>query len=374
MLRINSAQRFHLLDDPVASCPGHANVVIVAPREDQELYIEPGGYPAGPTPDGTPLDILPPIPPTVELLARVYVRGAETIAGVILWNLWIHGDYQVRKGKKHRDQAYHLFLGSTIGTPGVSFFYQLPMVVGGRLEVTAEYISVGQRTAPVSVTCQVLGRNPRRSDVEELVKSLSGEDAWALLRIFSHESLHQMWQFNDGARRKPKGYPLYGAPSGVGVGQRDPEAKEWVWPALKEGATNNFFPRIFWDWQENIREGVTAFLEFYLAKEATRFLKEIQVESGGTLPDPPRALLLRAAIRRYNGGKEYALGTDKHGHFYYKVEPDTLEGHEEYVNQVLDEEHYEGDTTVPVPEDASKLRWPDAPPQQWPEILPLPRP
>ena len=73
------------------------------------------------------------------------------------------------------------------------------------------------------------------------------------------------------------------------------------------------------------------------------------------LPQPPEGLVLRAAIRAYNGGRELAASPDgKH----FVVSPHTIPANVGYVDWVLGDPHGTEAPKHPVPEDAKLRIWP----------------
>ena len=311
--------------------------------------IDVGSTPAQPRTKATPtehdvpitLEIVEPKPgttfhllstpamPEIPLHAQVLVQGKPVTAGSVRWELHASGTYYVRdaSGLSAYQQPYVLPVGDTRTTPGEAKRYLLapPELVGGELEIKVIFDggpSLGGLTATKTVKgCQLLGTDPSAVVVEAAIVELTGSMAWLYLRLFSWES--GLTQFaTRNANGNTIGWPLNGAPSGTGIVQRDPEAPEWVWPKSRVTSPNNFFPRIFWNWKKNLAEGISSFTSTYIER-ARGDLDALRAEFPH-LPPYPEPVLLRAAIRRYNGGTEYvASGDGRH----YLVDP---AGHEKH--------------------------------------------
>ena len=71
------------------------------------------------------------------------------------------------------------------------------------------------------------------------------------------------------------------------------------------------------------------------------------------LPEPPEALILRSAIRHYNGGNEFAASPDGR---HYVVSPSRT-NNPGYVDSVLDDSHIDAQK-YPVPAVARARIWP----------------
>jgi type VI secretion system secreted protein VgrG len=198
--------------------------------------------------------------------------------------------------------------------------------------------------------CQVLGKDPEASEVEAAIVETTGSLAWLYLRLFSWESTLTQFATRSGGGNTP-GWPLYGPPSGTGIVQRDPEAGDWDWPRARVTQPNNFFPRIFWDWKKNLAEGVSSFASTYIARGRAD-LDALRADHPG-LPPYPEGVLLRAAIRRYNGGIEYvASGDGRH----YVVSP-YYTNNPGYVDDVLSVPQIDAHK-YPIPADARATEWP----------------
>ncbi|QBY55928.1 peptidoglycan-binding protein (plasmid) [Cupriavidus oxalaticus] len=318
------------------------DLIIDRPRAGEKLSIHAGNFPAtGPS------------MPAVTVLGRVLANGHPVPDAGISWEFRVSGNYRVRSGVSDhcgsvpscRLQTYAFTLGQIVTSSGKQDFVDLalltPLIVGGSLEVKATIRDATGRTFTRTVRCLVAGENPSRAQVEALIRAevgpggalvgACGDDSWALIRIFCHESGHTLSQF------RQDGSVLVGPPAGIGITQRDPEIGEWQFPASRETQANNFFPRIFWNWQENVREGIRAFrAKQALANGDLRRLQEQAQREGRQLPAFCVGILLRAAIRRYNGGTEYVLGRGRaRNQASYEVNPHTPPDRAGYVNQVL---------------------------------------
>jgi type VI secretion system secreted protein VgrG len=164
--------------------------------------------------------------------------------------------------------------------------------------------------------------------------------------MFCHESDHTLAQFK---RTEPR----YGPPSGVGIAQQDPEEQEWQWPKDRIGTPSNFFPRVFWDWKKNVASGIQHFLGDKVPT-ARRLIAKLR-KAHPDLPQPPEPLVLRAAIRAYNGGRELDCAADGR---HYVVSPHTIPANVGYVGWVLDDPHGTLASQHPVPAEARLTRWP----------------
>jgi len=296
--------------------------------------------------------------PVIPLEARVLVQGTPVTIGSVRWELRLTGRYRVRDqaGSGHRLQAYALPAGHARSKPGERVRFELAPgeIVGGALEIKATFhggAALEGLTASKKLTgCRVLGKDPPRREVEAFIAERGGSLAWLYLRMFCHESAHHLAQFarGSGGGNTP-GFPLYGPPSGVGIVQRDPMAPEWRWPRGPIGHANNFFPRIFWDWKRNVAEGITSFHSDYL--ERGRRDLDLLRQKHPHLPMYPEGLLHRAAIRRYNGGTEFAASADGR---HYVVSP-AFTNNPGYVDAVLDDPHIDDH---PVPAAVRARVWP----------------
>ncbi|HEY4119001.1 MAG TPA: hypothetical protein VGM56_14145, partial [Byssovorax sp.] len=228
-------------------------------------------------------------------------------------------------------------------------------LLGGNLSVVVHFAggdALGGVHAKKTVGgMRVLGANPERADVDHYIAEHAGNLAWALMRLFCFESLHQLAQFAraSGGDNTP-GWPLYGPPSGVGIVQRDPSEGDWHFPKSRRAHANNFFPRIFWDWRKNLDEGITSFKTDYIER-GRGDLDLLRREHPG-LPMYSEGVLLRAAIRRYNGGTEYGVSGDGR---HYVVSP--VSTNPAYVADVLGDPHVNAEK-YPIPHDALAHEWP----------------
>lgn len=302
-------------------------LVVASPADRVDFFVEPGL-----------VGVTGPSMPTVRVLGTVQRNGQPAADVSISWKFEVAGNYRVRAGKGFRLQKYALDFGIAVTRSGQQDFVGLEhlrpaLIVGGDLKIIATARDSEGRTVRVTRSCRILGKNPVRAQVEAFIRSLGaggpcGDDGWALLRIFCVESNHRLIQFD-------KGGVLFGPPAGVGITQRDPEAREWRFPADPVKQTNNFFPRIFWDWQENVREGVRFFRGVKMraaAADLARLMGGAQ-RAGRPLPPFCPGVLLRASIRRYNGGREYVAEARGRASAY-RVQPrDTT--NPTYVDRVL---------------------------------------
>jgi type VI secretion system secreted protein VgrG len=307
---------------------------------------------------GTTFDILTtPAMPEIPLHAKVMVQGAPVAIGSVRWELHASGNYRVRdaSGASYVLQSYVLPVGDTRTTPGEAKRYLLapPELVGGELEIKAIFdggAALGGITASKSVKgCQVLGKDPEASVIEASIVALTGPLAWLYLRLFAWESTLTQFARQSGNGNTP-GWPLYGAPSGTGIVQRDPVATEWVWGKSRVTQANNFFPRIFWNWKKNLAEGVSSFTSTYI--ERGRGDLDALRSEFPHLPPYPEGVLLRASIRRYNGGTEYVASADGR---HYLVSPDST--NPGYVDDVFSVPQISAQK-YPIPADALATEWP----------------
>jgi type VI secretion system secreted protein VgrG len=324
-------------------------IEVLSPVAASKFSIEPGTFP-GPDPSM----------PSVKLEARVLVQGKETSVGVVRWELTITGSYRVRDpagAHGYRMQEFRFAAGTAETKPNEAKTMQLAPaeIVGGDLEIKATFVG-GPELANITVTrvvtgYKVVGKNVARSAVEAMIVDKGGDLSWLFLRMFCHESNHALAQFKNEA-------VLYGPPSGVGIVQRDPTAEEWRWPTNRITTPNNLFPRIFWDWKKNVIEGISTFQSDYMNR-GRRDLAKLRTNNP-ELPAAPIGVLIRASIRRYNGGVEFTSdGT------HYVVDPQTPAARVGYVDEVLGDQHGSQAASHPVPADALARIWPaPAPPQR----------
>ncbi len=320
-------------------------IEVLSPAPASKFPIEPGTYP-GPDPSM----------PTLDLKARVLVQGNETSEGVVRWEFTIIGTYRVRDpngAHGYRMQEFRHTAGTAETKPNEAKKVQLSPaeIVGGDLEIKATYVG-GPGLANVTLTKvvtghKVVGKNAPRAAVEAMIVDKGGDLAWLFLRMFCHESVHSLAQFKNEAI-------LYGPPSGVGIVQRDPTAEEWKWPTNRITTPNNLFPRIFWDWKKNVMEGISTFQSDYMNR-GRRDIAKLR-KNNPKLPEASIGVLIRASIRRYNGGTEFSSdGT------HYIVDPKTPADRMGYVDEVLGDPHGTLAATHPVPADATARKWPVPP-------------
>ncbi|HVY46136.1 MAG TPA: hypothetical protein VHB21_09665, partial [Minicystis sp.] len=298
--------------------------------------------------------------PELPLEARVLVGGKAVDVGHVGWTFRVEGHYRVRSsdGASYREQRYRLPAGHAMTSPSEKKRFRLAPgeLVGGDLSIDVHFSggeALGGLHASRRVTgLRVLGQNPPREAVERHIAERAGHLAWVLLRLFCFESLHKLAQFAEkGGGGNTPGEPLYGPPSGVGIVQRDPTAGEWHFPKNAVGEPNNFFPRIFWDWTKNLDEGISSFKGDYI--ERGRRDLDLLRQAHPHLPPYSEGVLLRAAIRRYNGGVEYGASADGR---HYVVSP-SYTNNPGYVENVLDDPHADAHR-FPVPHDARARVWP----------------
>ncbi len=320
-------------------------VEVLSPAPATKFPIEPGTY-LGPDP----------AMPSIELKARVLVQGNETTVGTVRWEATITGSYRVRDAdadRGYRMQEFRFAAGTFTTKPNEAKTVLLAPaeLVGGDLELKATFEG-GPELANVTLVkvvngFKVVGQNVARAAVEAMIVDKAGDLAWLFLRMFCHESNHSLAQFKNEA-------PLYGPPSGVGIVQRDPTADEWRWPPNRITTPSNLFPRIFWNWKRNVSEGISSFQNVYMER-GRHDLANLREANPG-LPEAPLGVVIRAAIRRYNGGREFSSdGT------HYVVDPHTPADRVGYVDEVLGDQHGEA-ARHPVPADALARIWPPPPP------------
>jgi type VI secretion system secreted protein VgrG len=313
-------------------------IVVVQPTAGQKLVIDPHTHTTEPT------------MPTVTLEAKVFVQGVSVVTGTVRWELSISGQYRVRSSGGYREQAYVLPAGSTTSAPEEKKVFQLApaLITGGKLSVTATYTAgpeVGNAHLKQTIQALVVGGPPSDEEIALYIIDVGGDLIWLFLRLFMHESSFRQFQGSD---------VLYGPPSGVGIGQRDPEAPEWKWPKkLADRVTqpNNFFPMIFWNWKRNIDAGMAFFRNVKLPAGKAD-LDSLQGDYP-SLPAPLPGMVTRAGIRRYNGGTEYVASAD--GKHYVL---DTSRS--DYVNVVLGMEPPHA-AEYPVPADVQTTVYPSPP-------------
>src|SRR6185437_4921693 len=184
-------------------------IQIVSPAPGKPFEVDPGKYPGA-----------EPSMPVLPFQAKVLVNGQETSVGTVQWESTISGKYRVRDtdaSAGYRMQDFKLPAGTATTKPNEEKKIQLAPheLVGGDLVIKATYNGgpgLGNITATKTVSSlKVVGKNGPRLGVEQYIVDQSGDLAWLFLRMFCHESLHLLGQFKGGT-------PLYGPPSGVGVG------------------------------------------------------------------------------------------------------------------------------------------------------------
>ena len=322
-------------------------VQIVSPAPATVFSIEPGTYP-GPAPSM----------PHVLLKAKVLVQGQESSVGSVRWELTISGKYRVRDHQvdgNYRWQEFKFAAGTARTKPNeeLSVLLTPAEIVGGDLEIKASFEG-GPDLASVTVVqvlkgLKVVGKDAPRTDVEKFIVDQAGDLAWLFLRMFCHESDHTLAEFQ-------RTQPRYGPPSGVGIAQQDPEEGEWVWPKDRLSTPSNFFPRIFWDWRKNVVSGMDHFNSTKVPT-ARRQVANLR-KANPKLAQPPEGMILRAAIRAYNGGRELAVSDDGE---HFVVSPHTIAANVGYVDWVLGDPHGTEAPKHPVPADALARIWPALP-------------
>ncbi len=322
-------------------------VEIVSPAAGAVLSIDPGSYP-GPAP----------AMPSVLLKAKVLVQGQETSIGSVRWEISISGKYRVRDHQvdgNYRWQEFKFAAGTARTKPNeeLSVLLTPPEITGGDLEIKATFEG-GAELANVTVAkvlkgLKVVGKDAPRIDVEKFIVDQAGDLAWLFLRMFCHESDHTLAEFQ-------RTQPRYGPPSGVGIAQQDPEEEEWVWPKDRLSTPSNFFPRIFWDWRKNVVSGMDHF-NATKVPTARRQIAKLRKDNP-KLAQPPEGMVLRAAIRAYNGGRELAVSEDGE---HFVVSPHTIAANVGYVDWVLGDPHGTEAPKHPVPADALARVWPALP-------------
>ena len=321
-------------------------VEIVEPAAGATFEIDPGSYP-GPAPSM----------PAVTLKAKVLVHGQETSAGTVRWEFSISGKYRVRdhsvKPSNYRWQEFKFAAGTATTKPNEEKKVELAPaeLTGGDLQIKAVYQAgpeLGNVTATQVLTgLKLVGKNGPRIDVERYIVDQAGDLRLAL-------PAHVLPRVGPHARRV-QGHPAAlraalrrrhraAGPGGGGVGVAEGPARR---------RPSNFFPRIFWDWRKNVVSGMQHFLATKVPT-ARRIVANLRKAHPG-LAQPPEGLILRAAIRAYNGGRELAVSDDgKH----FVVSPHTIPANVGYVEWVLGDPHGTLAPKHPVPDDVKLKRWP----------------
>lgn len=330
------------------------DIRVESPSPGGKHYIEPGRFDAARDRGENPS---PPLMPTLTLRARVYFtregRREEVHDGRLIWDFRIKGRYRVRargESRGYRMQPYDLPAGRFASAPGETIEATLAPaeVVGGDLEVYVQYEAephsphAGVKVADVVACGEILGRNPERRDLHAFIAAQAeyrravharrgadyGNLAWLFFRLFAHESSQR--QFNPASSRGGRAAataekPNYADPAGVGISQRDPEAREWHFraggPSANLHFTNEFWPRIYWNWKENVIAGIETFYDkLWSAHHRLHGWAERvrRANRGASVPSPPDGVVIREALRNYNGGTEYQLKQIGGGWFWQR--------------------------------------------------------
>jgi type VI secretion system secreted protein VgrG len=253
------------------------------PKGSEKLTIKAGAHPGkGPS------------MPRIKLKASATLDGEPISEGTFRWQLWIGGQYKTRMGSK----KYHLLAGDARTEPGETVKFKLapPAVVGGNLmvKVQFEHPQLGTVQMKTIKGIKVRGKNPKQAHIESLINDLEPDLGWLISPLIAQESAYR--QFSTPSK------VLVGKPASIGLSQLAPMAMEWGSEKLDPGEPNAFFPRIYWDWKENVRAGV----KFWRAREgvARRHLDKLQAKHG--LSPYSKGMLARETLRRYFGGVEFS--------------------------------------------------------------------
>jgi GH24 family phage-related lysozyme (muramidase) len=257
---------------------------VSSPKGTEKLVIKAGAHPG-----------MDPVMPRIKLKASATLGGQPISEGTFRWQLWMSGRYKTRAGM----QEYHLLAGEARTEPGKAVNFRLapPSVVGGNLMVKVHFehpqLGVAQMKAVKGIKVQ--GKNPTKAHIQALIEELEPDLGWLLFPIIDQESRYRQF--------KTPSKVLVGKPAGIGISQRDPMTSEWGTKKLDPGEPNAFFPRIYWDWKENVRAGVELFKE--KERAARRHLDNLQKKHD--LPPYSKGMLARETLRRYNGGVEFGV-------------------------------------------------------------------
>jgi type VI secretion system secreted protein VgrG len=258
--------------------------------------------------------------PRLKLQASATLGGQPIEDGFFRWQLWLTGQYKTRMGTK----KYNLLAGEARTEPdeAVNFRLAPPAVVGGNLMVKVHYQHPQFGTVQMKTIkgIKVRGKNPKKAHVEAFIQALEPDLGWLLGPVFEQESGYR--QFRSPSR------VLVGAPASVGVSQLAPTPPEWGEEKLDPGEANVFFPKIYWDWKENVRAGVKFFKEKESA--ARRHLEKLQKKHD--LSPFTKGMLAREALRRWSGGVEFGA---ENGQWKIKGGAESSAGQSGYVDQIL---------------------------------------
>jgi type VI secretion system secreted protein VgrG len=293
-------------------------VEVSSPQGSETLTIEPGAHPGA-----------DPSMPSIKLKGTATLSGQPIPEGMFRWQIFISGQYKTRMGMKE----YNLLAGDAQTKPDQEVEFKLapPSVVGGNLmvKVQFEHPTLGTVQVKTIKGIKVQGKNPSKSAVQALIKEIDPGMGWIIFPMLEQESGYRQFKSPDEV--------LVGPPAGIGLTQRDAVASEWGSASFDPSQPNRFFPRIYWDWKENVRAG----MELLKEKQAGAKKRLESLQSKNNLPPYTKGMLARETLRRYNGGTEYGAANGK-----WKVEPQTIDPktkkwvpldpkHVPYVDKVL---------------------------------------
>lgn len=290
-------------------------VTVASPTGSEKLVIDPGTHPGK-----------APSMPSVKLKASATLNGHPVPEGSFRWQLHISGQYKTRMGMKD----YNLLAGEVRTQPGQEVAFKLapPSVVGGQLTVKVQFEHPSLGTLAKTIKgAKVQGKNPTKAAVKALIKEIEPAMGWILFPVIEQESGYRQFKTPDKV--------LVGPPAGIGVSQRDSTTDEWGNTKFDPSQPNIFFPRIYWDWKENVRVGMELFRE--KQRDARRYMDGLRKKHN--LPQYTDGMLARETLRRYNGGIEWSA---ENGH--WKVDPHSMrkgkrvplpKGRDGYVDEVI---------------------------------------
>jgi len=293
-------------------------VEVSSPQGGEALTIDPGAHPGA-----------DPSMPSIKLKGTATLSGQPISEGMFRWQIFISGQYKTRMGMKD----YNLLAGDAQTKPDQEVEFKLapPSVVGGNamVKVQFEHPQLGTIQVKTIKGIKVQGKNPSKSNVQALIKEIDPGMGWITFPILEQESGYRQFKSPDEV--------LVGPPAGIGLTQRDAVASEWGSGELDPSKPNRFFPRIYWDWKENVRAGMDLLKE----KQAGAKKRLDSLQAKHNLPPYSKGMLARETLRRYNGGTEYGAANGS-----WKVEPQTIDPktkkwvpldpkHVPYVDQVL---------------------------------------
>lgn len=270
---------------------------VASPQGSETLIIDPGAHPGA-----------DPKMPSIKLKGTATLSGQPIPEGMFRWQLWISGQYKTRMGMKD----YNLLAGDVQTKPDQEVDFKLtpPSVVGGNLmiKVQFEHPTLGTVQVKTIKGLKVQGKNPSKAHVQALIKELEPGMGWITFPILEQESGYRQFKSPDEV--------LVGPPAGIGLTQRDAVASEWGSTKFDPSQPNRFFPRIYWDWKENVRAG----MELLREKQAGAKKRLDSLQEKHNLPPYTKGMLARETLRRYNGGSEYSAANGK-----WKIEPQTID-------------------------------------------------